>query len=127
MVRLRGRERHTFLRQLTDHSTFLPPVNALVDLFSAVPSRPYLAGSGFPALSPLSEHWRELRGEALALQGEARIGASTTYDHPGRVHLLGKRLKAWRNPHLLRGEVRAPGRAGLAGIRPSSSPKRMYH
>jgi beta-hydroxylase len=29
-VHFRGRVRHSFLRQLTDHSTFFAPVNALV-------------------------------------------------------------------------------------------------
>ena len=51
-VHLRGRARHSFLRQLTDHSTFFAPVNALVYLASAVPSRPFLELRDFPALAP---------------------------------------------------------------------------
>ena len=39
-VHYRGRVRLKFLRQLTDHSTFTAPYNALVYLFSAVPNRP---------------------------------------------------------------------------------------
>ena len=41
-VHFRGRVRHSFLRQLTDHSTFFAPLNALVYLWSAVPSTPFL-------------------------------------------------------------------------------------
>ena len=38
-VHYRGKVRHTFFRQLTDHSTLLAPYNALMYLFSAVPNR----------------------------------------------------------------------------------------
>lgn len=82
-VHLRGRVRHPFFRQLTDHSTFFAPVNALVYLFSAVPARPYLDLAAFPALAPLKEHWEEIRDEALGLQGEARIRGSAAYDDAG--------------------------------------------
>src|SRR5437773_236867 len=36
-VHLRGRVRHRFYRQLTDHSTFMAPYNVLMYMFSAVP------------------------------------------------------------------------------------------
>lgn len=75
-VHLRGRVRHSFFRQLTDHSTFFAPVNALVYLSSAVPSRPYLDLRDFPELAPLEARWREIRAEALELQAEARIRAA---------------------------------------------------
>ena len=38
-VHFRGRVRLKFGRQLTDHSTFTAPYNALVYLFSGVPNR----------------------------------------------------------------------------------------
>ena len=83
-VHLRGRARHSFLRQLTDHSTFFAPVNALVYLASAVPSRPFLELRDFPALAPLQSRWREIRDEALRLRDEARLrGASEGYDDAG--------------------------------------------
>ena len=41
-VHYRGRVRHGFFRQLTDHSTLMAPYNALMYLFSAVPNRPYV-------------------------------------------------------------------------------------
>ena len=39
-VHLRGRERHKFHRQLTDHSTFVAPYNAVMYGFSASTRRP---------------------------------------------------------------------------------------
>ena len=39
-IHFRGRERLRFARQLTDHSTFTAPYNALMYLFTAVPTTP---------------------------------------------------------------------------------------
>ena len=39
-VHFRGKERHRFTRQLTDHSTFMAPINCFMYLFSAVPNKP---------------------------------------------------------------------------------------
>src|SRR6266545_6338631 len=55
-VHLRGRVRHRFTRQLTDHSTFLAPYNALMYMFSAVPSKPFLEVKDFPDIKPLSDN-----------------------------------------------------------------------
>lgn len=82
-VHFRGRARHSFLRQLTDHSTFLAPMNALVYLFSAVPSRPFLDLQVLPALARIQASWREIRDEAVRLRDEARIRASEAYDDAG--------------------------------------------
>jgi len=41
-VHLRGRVRHTFVRQLKDHSTIMAPYNTLMYLFSAVPAKPFI-------------------------------------------------------------------------------------
>lgn len=46
-VHLRGRVRLPLLRQLFNHSAVLAPLNALLDLFSAVPARPYPEGHAF--------------------------------------------------------------------------------
>ena len=48
-VHYRGRVRHGFLRQLTDHSSLMAPYNAPMYLFSAVPNRPFVDVSRFPA------------------------------------------------------------------------------
>jgi beta-hydroxylase len=82
-VHYRGRVRHGFFRQLTDHSTFFAPYNALVYLFSAVPNRPILDVRDFPALAPLREGWRTIRDEALALQGDGRIRAASGHEDAG--------------------------------------------
>ncbi len=82
-VHLRGRVRHRFTRQLTDHSTFMAPINAVMYATSAVPGRPYLDLDAFPTLAPLREHWREIRAEALALRDGERIRASDRHDDAG--------------------------------------------
>ncbi len=82
-VHLRGRVRHSFFRQLTDHSTFFAPLNALVYAASSVPSRPYLDPADFPALAPLRAHWREIRNEALLLAREERIRAAAGHEDAG--------------------------------------------
>ncbi len=96
-VHFRGRVRHGFLRQLTDHSTFFAPVNALVYLFSAVPARPYLEVEAFPALQPLQVRWREIRAEALALHAEARLKAADGYEDAGFNSFF---RRGWRRFYL---------------------------
>lgn len=82
-VHFRGRVRHVFARQLTDHSTFFAPYNLLMYAFSAVPARPFLEVGGFPALAPLAEHWREIREEALRLNDGGYIRAAAGYNDVG--------------------------------------------
>jgi beta-hydroxylase len=96
-VHFRGRARHSFLRQLTDHSTFFAPVNALVYLFSAVPARPFLDPAAFPFLAPLQANWREIRDEAIRLRDEARIRASEAYDDAGFNSFL---RRGWKRFYL---------------------------
>src|SRR6266498_2262152 len=73
-VHLRGRVRHRFLRQLTDHSTFMAPYNALMYLFSAVPNEPFLPIDRFPDLAPLASNWRTIRDEARVFLPTATSG-----------------------------------------------------
>ena len=47
-VHLRGKARLPMLRQFVNHSALFAPYNALMYLFSAVPSKPYLDRSKFP-------------------------------------------------------------------------------
>ena len=82
-VHLRGRVRHRFYRQLTDHSTFMAPYNALMYMFSAVPNKPYIDVDKFPELKPLTDNWKTIREEALKLFDEGHIRAAATYNDLG--------------------------------------------
>ena len=82
-VHLRGRVRHRFYRQLTDHSTFMAPYNALMYMFSAVPNKPYVDVSQFPELKPLAENWKTIRDEALKLFDQGHIRAAAGYTDLG--------------------------------------------
>jgi len=75
-VHRRGKVRFSFVRQLFNHSSLLAPYNALMYLFSAVPSRPLLTEQEFPELAPLSANWKMMREEALKLQDEGYIRAA---------------------------------------------------
>jgi len=82
-VHFRGRTRHPFYRQLTDHSTFMAPYNMLMYLFSAVPNRPFVDVGRFPELRKLTDNWQTLRQEALQLQDEGYIRAASGYTDLG--------------------------------------------
>lgn len=79
----RGQVRLKPLKQLTDHSSFLAPVNALMYLFSAVPKTPYIDVTNFPELQPLQDNWQIIRDEAEHLYNEGYIAASDNYDDIG--------------------------------------------
>jgi beta-hydroxylase len=78
-VHFRGKERHAWPRQLTDHSTFLAPYNVLIYAFSAVPRKPILDLDGFPDLARLRENWRTIRDEAEALYEAGHIQPSEKF------------------------------------------------
>jgi len=82
-VHYRGRVRHGFFRQVTDHSTLMAPYNALMYLFSAVPNRPYVEISGFPELASLAENWQTIRREAQQLLDSGCIRFAATYNDLG--------------------------------------------
>ena len=79
-VHFRGKVRHALPRQLTDHSTFLAPYNALVYLFSAVPTRPILEPDLLSEVAPLKAGWREIREEALRLHEGGHIRGADRRD-----------------------------------------------
>lgn len=79
----RGKIRLKPLRQLTDHSSFLAPVNAIMYLFSAVPPNPYVDLANFPELKILRDNWETIRDEAAHLYDEGYIAASEKYDDIG--------------------------------------------
>ena len=115
-VHFRGRVRHSFLRQLTDHSTFFAPLNALVYAASAVPGGRYLDPARFPALAPLQARWREIRDEALRLAGDDRIRASAGYDDAGFNSFF---RRGWKRFYLKwYGEPQPSARARARAARP---------
>jgi beta-hydroxylase len=79
-IHFRGRERLRFARQLTDHSTFTAPYNALMYLFSAVPSTPILDVEEFPELEPLRDNWQTIRDEAKGLYEGGHIRRSDKHN-----------------------------------------------
>ena len=100
----RGKVRHGFLRQLSDHSTFMSPLNCFVYAFSSVPSKPYLQPALFPDLQVLRDEWQTIREEALALREASRIQAAQQYNDIGFNSFFrnGWRrfyLKWYDNPH----------------------------
>lgn len=82
-VHLRGRVRLRPWRQMTDHSSFLAPLNVLLYACSRIDARPYAPVDAFPELAPLTAQWRTIRAEALALREAERIRASDRYDDVG--------------------------------------------
>jgi beta-hydroxylase len=82
-VHYRGRERHRFHRQLTDHSTVIAPFNAIMYGFSAVPNRPFVDVGQFADLKPLQDNWQMIRDEALKLFDEGHIRAAAKFNDLG--------------------------------------------
>ncbi|MEO8344504.1 MAG: aspartyl/asparaginyl beta-hydroxylase domain-containing protein [Betaproteobacteria bacterium] len=82
-VHFRGQVRIKFYRQVTDHSTFMVPINALMYFFSAVPNRPFIDVKQFPDLQPLTDNWQTLRDEALKLFDDGYIRAAAGYTDLG--------------------------------------------
>lgn len=82
-VHFRGRVRHTFVRQLKDHSTIFAPYNTLMYMFSAVPSKPFIDPRKLPELAKLRENWQVMRDEALGLMGDGQIRAATGHNDLG--------------------------------------------
>jgi beta-hydroxylase len=83
VVHLRGRVKHRFYRQLTDHSTFMAPYNTLMYAFSAVPNKPYIEVDRFPEMKALTDSWKTIREEALRLFDEGHIRAASGYTDLG--------------------------------------------
>lgn len=82
-VHFRGKVRHKFFRQMSDHSTVMAPVNCFIYLFSKLPATPYHSVALFPELALLRDNWKIIRDEALALDGQQRINASKALDDIG--------------------------------------------
>ena len=82
-VHLRGRVRHRLGRQITDHSTFMAPYNALMYVFSVVPAKPFADIGHFPELTALRDQWQLIREEGLRLFDDGHIRAAAKYNDLG--------------------------------------------
>jgi beta-hydroxylase len=82
-IHYRGRVRHRFFRQLTDHSTLLAPINCLLYLFSAVPNKPRVDPARLPELEALGDNWEIFREEGMKLYHAGHVKASKEYDDLG--------------------------------------------
>ncbi|MBN3759258.1 aspartyl/asparaginyl beta-hydroxylase domain-containing protein [Burkholderia sp. Ac-20365] len=82
-IAMRGKIRFPFWRQLSDHSTFLAPLNAIFYVFSTLKRGAYIDTSSFPELSSLKENWQTIRDEALAISAAQKISAGGNYNDIG--------------------------------------------
>ena len=96
-VHLRGKARLPVLRQFVNHSALFAPYNALMYLFSGVPSRPYLDRSKFPELDVLKDNWQAIREEAMHLFDEGYIRAAEKNNDAGFGSFF---KKGWKRFYL---------------------------
>lgn len=82
-VHRRGQVRYGFWRQLSDHSTFVAPMNCFMYLFSKIPTTPFLPVERFPELKVLQENWQKIRDEGDELQKRQQIKTSDKYNDAG--------------------------------------------
>src|SRR6201995_5327357 len=83
IVHYRGKVRYKFFRQLTDHSTFMAPINIPMYALSGVENQPYISTANFPQLAALKDNWQIIRDEALELEREELIKGSNTLNDVG--------------------------------------------
>jgi len=96
-VHLRGKARLPVLRQFVNHSALFAPYNALMYLFSSVPSKPYLDRSKFPELDVLKDNWEVIRDEAMHLFDEGYIRAAAKDNDAGFGSFF---KKGWKRFYL---------------------------
>src|SRR6201989_2806801 len=83
IIHYRGKVRYKFFRQLTDHSTFMAPINIPMYALSGVENKPYISTANFPQLSLLKDNWQIIRDEALQLEREELIKGSDKLNDVG--------------------------------------------
>jgi len=83
IVHYRGRIRYKFFRQLSDHSTFMAPINVPMYALSGVENKPYINPSYFPQINLLKDNWQIIRDEAIQLEREELIKGSDKYNDAG--------------------------------------------
>lgn len=96
-VHFRGRVRLKFARQITDHSTFTAPFNALVQMFSKAPATPFLDAAVLPEMQVITDNWRVFREEGLRLMDQGMVRAATGDNDVG-FHTFFKR--GWKRFYL---------------------------
>ena len=96
-VHFRGKARLPVLRQFVNHSAIFAPYNALMYLFSGVPSKPYLDRSKFPELDVLKDNWQAIREEAMHLFDEGYIRAAEKNNDAGFGSFF---KKGWKRFYL---------------------------
>lgn len=79
-MHFRGKERHSFRRQLTSHTNLTAPYNAFAYLLSAIPNTPYVKKDAFESAKILDENWEMIREEAQALFAAEQITQSDSVD-----------------------------------------------
>lgn len=83
-VQNRGVVQHdSITRKITDHANLLAPINCLFYAFSNEKSSAYIDVEKFPELKILQDNWQVIRDEAISLNNEAHIKASTDLDDLG--------------------------------------------
>ena len=83
-VQNRGIIQHdSITRKITDHANLLAPINCLFYAFSNDKASAYVDVDKFPELKILQDNWEMIRDEAVSLNNEAHIKASTDLDDLG--------------------------------------------
>ncbi|MBC2383622.1 aspartyl/asparaginyl beta-hydroxylase domain-containing protein [Pseudomonas sp. WS 5106] len=122
-VHLRGKARLPLLRQFVNHSALFAPYNALMYLFSAVPSKPYLDRSKFPELDVLKDNWEVIREEAMHLFDEGYIRAAEKNNDAGFGSFFKKGWKRfylkWYDKPLPSAEALCPKTVALVSSIPN--------
>ncbi|WP_051908817.1 aspartyl/asparaginyl beta-hydroxylase domain-containing protein [Candidatus Odyssella acanthamoebae] len=83
VAHFRGKVKYKLMRQITDHSTFMAPINCFMYMFSKVPNTPYLDRRLFPELDIFKDNWQIIRQEALQLLEQGNIKSSEKRDDIG--------------------------------------------
>ena len=97
-VHFRGKARLRFSRQVFDHSSVVSPVNVFIYLFSKVPTeKAYLPVSDFKGLKLLTDNWKTIRDEALALEKLEKIKPAEKNDDAGFNSFF---KKGWKRFYL---------------------------
>ncbi|MBX8595752.1 aspartyl/asparaginyl beta-hydroxylase domain-containing protein [Pseudomonas cichorii] len=122
-VHLRGKARLPLLRQFVNHSAPFAPYNALMYLFSRVPSKPYLDRSQFPELDVLKDNWETIREEAMHLFDEGYIRAAEKNNDAGFGSFFKKGWKRfylkWYDKALPSAETLCPKTVALVNSIPN--------
>ena len=122
-VHLRGKARLPVLRQFVNHSALFAPYNALMYLFSAVPSKPYLDRSKFAELDVLRDNWQVIRDEAMHLFDEGYIRAAEHNNDAGFGSFFKKGWKRfylkWYDKALPSAEALCPRTVALVNSIPN--------